>query len=250
MTFLVIVFAIFLIFCSLVNCDYDTTAKDITQSLSNLNHDLSNNESLPILNITTLSALEQRKTKGNNDQIILQLFEKVFHYEESTEGPYDPYWDNQLEFRELPLLPVVEANEKGPARVVDNPFYSQNHTLNDIRNQTVPGILSQPFVQHNFTTIGLKKLVGNLTILAQRYGEGLKQKVLLVPLVLPRHTRNSGAGYHTIYKLNVGIGLVAPEKDGYRALAALVLNLKRKIYGDTLEGPDYYYDYDHALDHW
>ncbi|KAI1696585.1 hypothetical protein Ddc_20287 [Ditylenchus destructor] len=92
--------------------------------------------------------------------------------------------------------------------------------------------------------VGLKKLYEILSTLAKRYGEGLQQKVQLVPLVLSRRIEASATEW-TTYKLNVGVAVVAPEKDGYRALTALVLKLKSKR---VWLAPDYngedYWNYD------
>ncbi|KAI1706629.1 hypothetical protein Ddc_15210 [Ditylenchus destructor] len=78
-------------------------------------------------------------------------------------------------------------------------------------------------------TDGLQNISGLLSNLAKRFGEGLQRKVQLVPLFLSRKIvidiRYPWEN-HYFYYLNAGIALIAPEQDGYRPLAFVLLKLK------------------------
>ncbi|KAI1706502.1 hypothetical protein DdX_12962 [Ditylenchus destructor] len=203
----------------------DNRSREITE-LSILNNHLAEDKSLSILSVTTLSTLEQKETKGQNDAIVRQLFARISQFERS-DGQIGCFLTEQ-KFRELPLVPAVEASEKGPVFVVNHPFYDRNRTLSSINApKCLPTCESEyePMQQHNLTANGLKKLTEILSTLAKRYGEGLKQKLQLVPLVLSRRIVSTPTEVN-VYKLNIGVALVAPENDGYRALTALVLKWK------------------------
>ncbi|KAI1699130.1 hypothetical protein DdX_17507 [Ditylenchus destructor] len=236
MIFLSLVFAFSAVFGASALRDYDSPPIAEVTKLSILNNKLIKDESLSILNITTLSTQEQNKIKGDNDRIVFNLFLRHRQYEDSIGF-------GKLELRELPLLTAVEASENGPVFVVNNPFFTRNHTLNDIRQKFGGRVYIIPLEQHNLTTNGLRKLTELLSNLAKRYGEGLNQKVQLVPLVLSRRASPVGFSLLRKYQLNVGVAVVAPEEDGYRPLSAVVLGLKTKTVKPPGPGEDYPADY-------
>ncbi|KAI1691164.1 hypothetical protein Ddc_24400 [Ditylenchus destructor] len=251
-----------MIFLSLIFCfnvalgtslDYDV-AREVTE-LSTLSNRLIQDESLSILHVSVLSTPEQRKNKGKNNDIVLNLQSRIEEYENSLPPEFWGY-----ELRQLPLLPAVEASGKGPVFVVNNPFFDRNHTLNDIRTQErcwgAAHCALPPVKEHNFTvssdmgfeiyTNGLQYLTGLLSTLAKRYSEGLNLKVQLVPLLVSRRVRTVHNTMMTqVYYLNAGVALVAPEEGGVKPLAAVVLKLKEKSdhFGGPIESFPEYYDY-------
>ncbi|KAI1708652.1 hypothetical protein DdX_11728 [Ditylenchus destructor] len=255
MIFLSLVFAFSAVFGASALRDYDSPPIAEVTKLSILNNKLIKDESLSIAHITTLSTQEQHKAKGNKDRMVFDLLNNIRQYENSIGA-------NGLELRELPLLPAIEASEKGPVFVVNNPFFTRNHTLNDIRRKFWPSrLFFERLDQHNLTTNGLRKISELLSTLAKRYGEGLQEKVQLVALVLSRRIsdrlKNIPAGpskqVKKKYQLNVGVAVVAPEEDGYRPLSAVVLGLKTKILKPRGPGEDYpadYVEYDYDIEYY
>ncbi|KAI1699131.1 hypothetical protein DdX_17508 [Ditylenchus destructor] len=250
MIFFSLVFAFSAVFGASALRDYDSPPIAEVTKLSILNNKLIKDESLSILNISTLSTQEQLKLKGDNNRIVNAIFKRIRQYESSNHL-------GRLELKELPLLPAIEASEKGPVFVMNNPFFTRNRTLNDIRRKCwtrhCPNIYVVPLIQHNLTTNGLRKLTELLSNLAKRYGEGLNQKVQLVALVLSRRTTPVGFSLLKKYQLNVGVAVVAPEEDGYRPLSAVVLGLKTKILKPRGPGEDYpadYVEYDYDIEYY
>ncbi|KAI1714095.1 hypothetical protein Ddc_11537 [Ditylenchus destructor] len=238
MIFLSLVFVFSAVFGASAVRDYDSPPIVEVTELSILNNKLIKDKSLSIVSFSTLSTPEQNKIKGDNDRIVFDLLNRIREYEDSIGKP------RERELRELPLLPAVEASQGGPVFVVNNPFFTRNRTLNDIRLKLWPyRMFFHRLKQHNLTTNGLRKISELVSTLAKRYGEGLNQKVQLVALVLSRRVTPVGFSMLNKYQLNVGVAVVAPEEDGYRPLSAVVLGLKTKTLVPPGPGEDYPADY-------